>query len=44
MALHTPVRILVIDDEPGFAAGLAHLLHRDGYLVDLAAHTKGDLV
>jgi CheY-like chemotaxis protein len=36
MALHTPVTLLIIDDEPGFASGLARLLRRDGYSVDTA--------
>jgi len=36
MVPHTPVRILVIDDEPGFARGLALLLRHDGYTVDTA--------
>jgi CheY-like chemotaxis protein len=30
------VRILVLDDEPGFVSALAHLLRRDGYTVDTA--------
>jgi CheY-like chemotaxis protein len=34
MAPHTPVTILLIDDEPSFVRGLARLLHRDGYIVD----------
>ena len=34
MALHTPVTILIIDDESSFARGLALLLRRDGYTVD----------
>ena len=38
MALHTPVTILIIDDEPSFARGLALLLRRDGYTVDTAAN------
>ena len=36
MALHPPVTILIIDDEPSFARGLAQLLRRDGYTVDTA--------
>jgi CheY-like chemotaxis protein len=36
MALQTPVTILIIDDEPSFARGLARLLRRDGYTVDTA--------
>jgi CheY-like chemotaxis protein len=36
MALHTPVTILIIDDEPSFAKGLALVLRRDGYTVDTA--------
>ena len=35
-ALKPPVRILVIDDEPGFVRGLARILRRDGYTVDTA--------
>ena len=34
--MHTPVKLLLIDDEPGFVRGLARLLHRDGYTVDTA--------
>src|SRR5689334_10773387 len=37
MAPHTPVTILLIDDEPGVVRALARLLHRDGYTVDTAA-------
>ena len=36
MALPTPVRILVIDDEPSIVRGLAQLLRRDGYQVETA--------
>jgi ActR/RegA family two-component response regulator len=36
MALQPSVTLLIIDDEPGFARGLARLLHRDGYTVDTA--------
>ena len=36
MAPHTPVTILLIDDEPSFVRGLTRLLHRDGYTVDTA--------
>jgi CheY-like chemotaxis protein len=43
MTPQTPVRILVIDDEGGFAWGLAFLLRRDGYLVDIAANGQGAL-
>ena len=38
MALHTPVTLLIIDDDPSFARGLALLLRRDGYSVDTAAN------
>ena len=38
MALQTPLTILVIDDEPGFASGLAQVLRRDGGTVDTAAN------
>jgi CheY-like chemotaxis protein len=38
MALQTPVTLLIIDDEPGFASGLARLLRRDGYTVDTAGN------
>lgn len=31
-----PVKILLIDDEPGFVSGLARLLRRDGHTVDTA--------
>ena len=34
MASHTPVTILLIDDEPSFVCALARLLRRDGYTVD----------
>ena len=30
--------ILVVDDEPGIASALAHLLRRDGHTVDTAAN------
>ena len=36
MAPQTPVTILLIDDEPGFARALALLLRRDGYTIDTA--------
>jgi CheY-like chemotaxis protein len=36
MALQPSVTLLIIDDEPGFARGLARLLHRDGYTLDTA--------
>jgi CheY-like chemotaxis protein len=36
MLLHTPVTILVIDDEPSFTKALVALLGRDGYTVDMA--------
>jgi PAS domain S-box-containing protein len=32
--------ILVVDDEPGIASALAHLLRRDGHTVDTAANGK----
>ena len=38
MALHTPVTILVIDDEPSIVRGLALLLRRDGYQVATATN------
>jgi len=34
MPLRTPVTLLIIDDDPSFAHGLARLLRRDGYTVD----------
>ena len=37
MALHTPVMILLIDDEPSIVRALAPLLRRDGYTVETAA-------
>ena len=40
MALHTPVTILVIDDEPSIRRGLAQLLRRDGYRVETAANGR----
>jgi CheY-like chemotaxis protein len=40
MALHTPVRILVIDDEPSIVHGLAQLLRREGYRVATAANGR----
>jgi CheY-like chemotaxis protein len=36
--MHTPAKILLIDDEASFVQGLAQLLHRDGYTVDTAAN------
>jgi CheY-like chemotaxis protein len=36
MALQTPRKILLIDDETSFVRGLARLLHRDGYTVHTA--------
>jgi two-component system NtrC family sensor kinase len=36
MVLHTPLTMLVIDDEPGFVRALASLLRRDGATVDTA--------
>jgi CheY-like chemotaxis protein len=38
MAPHTPVTILLIDDEPSFTSGLARLLRHDGHTVDTAAN------
>jgi CheY-like chemotaxis protein len=38
MAPHTPLTILLIDDEPGFVRALATLLRRDGYMVDTAGN------
>jgi CheY-like chemotaxis protein len=40
MALHPPVRILVIDDEPSIVHGLAQLLRREGYQVATAANGR----
>ena len=40
MALHTPVRILVIDDEPSIVHGLAQLQRREGYRVATAANGR----
>ena len=34
MAPQTPLKILIIDDEPGFVSGLAGILRHDGYTVD----------
>jgi two-component system NtrC family sensor kinase len=33
-------RLLVVDDEPSLASGLARLLHRDGYRVDTVANGR----
>jgi two-component system chemotaxis response regulator CheB len=41
MALHPPVRILVIDDEPSIVHGLAQLLRREGYRVRVATAAHG---
>ncbi len=38
MAPHTALTILIVDDEPGFASGLARLLRCDGGTVDTAAN------
>ena len=35
MTTQPTVRILLIDDEPGFTSALATLLRRDGYMVDI---------
>jgi CheY-like chemotaxis protein len=43
MPLHTPVTILLMDDEPVFVRALALLLRRDGATVDTAAHGHGAL-
>jgi CheY-like chemotaxis protein len=43
MALHTPVTILVIDDEPSITRGLAQLLRREGYMVATAANGRSAL-
>ena len=40
MAASSPATILVIDDEPSIARGLAQLLRRDGYTVETAAHGR----
>jgi CheY-like chemotaxis protein len=40
MALHPPVRILVIDDEPSIVHGLAQLLRREDYHVATAANGR----
>ena len=42
-ALKPPVRILVIDDERSFVSGLARLLRRDGYTVDMAENGTAGL-
>ena len=36
--MHTPLTILLIDDEPSFTCALAQLLRRDGDTVDTAAN------
>lgn len=36
----TPTSILIVDDEIGFARGLARLLHRDGHHVDTASNGR----
>jgi CheY-like chemotaxis protein len=38
--VQTAKRILVVDDEPGIAGALAHLLRRDGHTVDIAANGR----
>jgi PAS domain S-box-containing protein len=35
-----PVRVLVIDDEPGITSALAYLLRRSGYAVEMAANGR----
>ena len=34
----TPVKLLLIDDQPSFVRGLTRLLERDGYTVETAAN------
>ena len=34
----TPVKLLLIDDQPSFVRGLTRLLHRDGYTVETVAN------
>jgi DNA-binding response OmpR family regulator len=36
--MHTPLTILIIDDEPSFTSGLARLLRHDGSTVDTAVN------
>ena len=36
--MQTPVRILIVDDEPGFVRALTRLLSHDGATVDTAAN------
>src|SRR5262245_24364758 len=43
MAGQPPLRILIIDDEPGFARGLARLLGRDGATVETASDGHGSV-
>ena len=43
MALQTPARLLIIDDEPGFTRGLAQLLRRDGYCVETVGNGQAAL-
>jgi CheY-like chemotaxis protein len=38
MAPQPPVRILIVDDEPGFVNALAGLLSHDGYTVETASN------
>src|SRR5947209_6675127 len=40
MAPHTALTILLVDDEPSFASGLAHLLRHDGSTVDTVANGR----
>jgi CheY-like chemotaxis protein len=40
---HTPWRMLVIDDEPGFVRALTRLLQRDGYVVETASNGRAGL-
>ena len=43
MAGQPSLRILIIDDEPGFAGGLARLLSRDGATVETASDGQAAL-
>jgi CheY-like chemotaxis protein len=40
MAPHTALTILIVDDEPSFASGLAQLLRHDGSTVDTVANGR----
>ena len=39
----TPVKLLLIDDQPSFVRGLTRLLQRDGYTVETAANGQEGL-